>query len=71
MYKILINDLSRSGYTNSFVEHWLDNYNDSSIASLKMQMKLLKIRPVSLPHGAAGWSAVCDCGISRTYSLTF
>ena len=26
---------------------------------------------VSLPHGAAGWSAVCDCGISWSYSLTF
>ena len=21
---------------------------------------------VTLPHGAVGWSAVCDCGISRT-----
>ena len=26
---------------------------------------------VSLPHGAFGWSAVCDCGISWSYSLTF
>ena len=26
---------------------------------------------VTLPHGAAGWSAVCDCGISWSYSLTF
>ena len=26
---------------------------------------------VSLPHGALGWSAVCDCGISWSYSLTF
>ena len=24
---------------------------------------------VSLPHGAMGWSAVCDCGISWSYSL--
>ena len=22
-----------------------------------------------LPHGAMGWSAVCDCGISLSYSL--
>ena len=22
------------------------------------------------PHGAVGWSVVCDCGISRSYSLT-
>ena len=24
---------------------------------------------VSLPHGAMGWSVVCDCGISWSYSL--
>ena len=24
---------------------------------------------VSLPRGAMGWSAVCDCGISWSYSL--
>ena len=26
---------------------------------------------VTLPHGTVGWSAVCDCGISWSYSLTF
>ena len=26
---------------------------------------------VALPHGAVGWSAVCDCGIYRPYLLTF
>ena len=26
---------------------------------------------VTLPHGAVGWSAVCECGISWSYSLTF
>ena len=26
---------------------------------------------VALPHGAVGWSAVCGCGISWSYSLTF
>ena len=26
---------------------------------------------VSHPQGAVGWSAVCDCGISWSYSLTF
>ena len=26
---------------------------------------------VSLPHGAVCWSAVCDCGIYWSYSLTF
>ena len=24
----------------------------------------------SLPHGAIGWSAECDCGISWSYSFT-
>ena len=24
---------------------------------------------VTLPHGAVGWSAVCDCGISWSYLL--
>ena len=28
-------------------------------------------RSVSLLHGAVGWSAVCDCGVSWSYSLTF
>ena len=27
--------------------------------------------PVALPHGAVSWSAVCDCGIFWSYSLTF
>ena len=26
---------------------------------------------VALPHGALGWSAVCDYGIFWSYSLTF
>ena len=26
---------------------------------------------VALPRGAMGGSAVCDCGISLSYSLTF
>ena len=26
---------------------------------------------VALPRGVMGLSAVCDCGISRSYSLTF
>ena len=24
-----------------------------------------------LPRGAVGWSVMCDCGSSRSYSLTF
>ena len=26
---------------------------------------------IALSHGAMDWSAVCDCGISSSYSLTF
>ena len=26
---------------------------------------------VALPQGIMGWSAVCECGISSSYSLTF
>ena len=25
---------------------------------------------MALPHGAVGWSTVCDCGSSRSYPLT-
>ena len=25
---------------------------------------------LALPHGAMGWSAVCDCGISYSYTCT-
>ena len=26
---------------------------------------------MSRPHGTSGWSVVCDCGISCSYSLAF
>ena len=26
---------------------------------------------MALTHSAVGWSAVCDCGISESYSLAF
>ena len=25
----------------------------------------------ALPHGVVGWSEMCDCGLSCSYSLTF
>ena len=28
-------------------------------------------RSLTFPHGAKGWSVVCDCGISWLYSVTF
>ena len=36
-----------------------------------LQMYYYSKCSVALPHGALGWSAVCDCGISWLYSLTF
>ena len=34
-------------------------------------MSCRRNRSFPLPHGAVGWSVVCDCGISLSYSLTF
>ena len=34
-----------------------------------LQMSCYSICSVTLPHGAVGWSALCDCGISLSYSL--
>ena len=31
----------------------------------------ITVCPVALPYGVVGWSAVCDCGISLSHSLTF
>ena len=41
------------------------------VALLLLQMYCLYTYSVAFPHGAVGWSAVCDCGISCSYSLTF
>ena len=40
-------------------------------ASIVLQMYCYYNYSVALPHGAVGWSAVCDCGNSRSYSLIF
>ena len=29
------------------------------------------VRSLTLHHGDKGWSVVCDCGISWSYSITF
>ena len=34
-----------------------------------LELSSLCLCLVSLPHGALGWSAVCNCGISTMYSL--
>ena len=46
------------------IENWL-------FAFIVLQMYCYYKCSVALPHGAVGWSAVCDCGISWSYSLTF
>ena len=38
--------------------------------SIALHMYCCYIRSVVLLHDAVGWSAVCDCGISGSYSLT-
>ena len=42
-----------------------------AFAIIVLQMHCYYKCSVALPHGAVGWSAVCDCGISRSYSLSF
>ena len=48
-----------------------------SIQRVKSQISLSCVQEyyckchVALPHGAVGLSAVCDCGISGSYSLNF
>ena len=36
-------------------------------AFIVLQMSFYCKCSVTLPHGAVGWSAVCDCGTSRSY----
>ena len=40
-------------------------------AIIVLQMYCYYKYSVALPHDAVGWSAVCDCGISGSYSLNF
>ena len=40
-------------------------------AFVDLQMYCYYKCSVALPYGVIGWSAVCDCGISLSYSLTF
>ena len=45
----------------------------SSFAVIALDCLLIPgdcLRSVALPHGAVGWSAVRNCGISWSYSLT-
>ena len=44
---------------------WFNNY----LAEEKRAGCVVAVCSLSLPHGAVGWSAVCDCGISWSYPL--
>ena len=50
-----LDEKERAGYF-AFIVFWISCYSKC---------------PVALPYGAVGWSAVCDCGVSWSYSLTF
>ena len=41
-----------------------------SFLSMKERRKQSSVQE-RIPHGAIGWSALCDCGISWSYSLAF
>ena len=41
------------------------------VAFIVLRMACYRKCFVSLPHGAVGWSAVCDCGMSLSYSFLF
>ena len=41
-----------------------------SLLLLYCEYHVAGYRSFTLPRGAMGWSVVCDCGISWSYSLT-
>ena len=63
--------LSLCCYVLLFVHSSEEEEEAGCFAIIVLQMYCYYKCSVALPHGAVGWSAVCDCGISLTYSLTF
>ena len=51
--------------------HFGEEKKAGCFAVIVLQMSCHCKCSVALPHGAMGWSAVCDYGISCSYSLTF
>ena len=49
----------------------LDKEERAACLALMSSWCHVTVSVVALPHGAVGWSGVCDCGISRSYSLVF
>ena len=54
-----------------FCNHLEEEEKAGCFAIIVLQMYCYYKCSVALPHGAVGWSAVCNCGISWSYSLTF
>ena len=54
-----------------FYNHLEEEEKADCFAIIVLQMYCYCKCQAALPHGAVGWFAVCDCGISRSYSLTF
>ena len=54
-----------------FCNHLEEEEKAGCFAVIVLQMYCYYKCSVALPHGAMGWSAVYECGISLSYSLTF
>ena len=51
-------------YPFQFCNNLEEEENAGSFAIIVLQIYCYYKCSVTLPHGAKGWSAVCDCGIS-------
>ena len=47
-----------------FCNHLEEEEKPGCFAIIVLQKDCYFKCPLALPHGAVGWSAVCDCGIS-------
>ena len=54
-----------------FCNHLEEEKRAGCFAFIVLRMSCYCICSVTFPHDAVGWSAVCDCGISGSNSLTF
>ena len=54
-----------------FCNHLKEEEKAGCFAIIVLEMYCYNKCYVALPHGAVGWSAVCDFGISWPYSLLF
>ena len=54
-----------------FCNHLEEEEKVCCFAIIVLQIYFYNKYSVAIPPGAVGWSALCDCGIPRSYSLTF